>query len=317
MKVHARDYELMLEAYSGVSGDPTVFANDDIAHLVVHENMVLGAHMVPGLEVEPVETPSGIDITLRVLPGVKIKKPVHLCFGVLPESGEQNINIVAEIGSGAGVSLLAHCVFPNSVSVRHNMQAKIIIADNGFYGYDEVHFHGERAGATVIPRAKITLGEGASLRTGFQLTSGRVGELDIDYEVEAGPGSVTEMIARVFGYGSDKIRIREKCVLAGERARGIIKSRVAVKGRATSEVFSEMSAVGARSRGHVDCIEIVQEQGTARAVPVVDVFDSTAKVTHEAAIGSVDRKQLETLMARGLNQEQAVDLIIRGMLSPA
>jgi len=151
MKVHARDYQLMLEAYRGASGDPDVFANGDIAHLVVHENMVLGAHLVPGLEVDPVETPSGIDITLRVLPGVKIEKPVHLCFGVLPESGEQNINITAEVGSDASVNLLAHCVFPNSVSVRHNMQARITIADNGFYGYDEVHFHGERAGWSPAP----------------------------------------------------------------------------------------------------------------------------------------------------------------------
>ncbi|MBK5226747.1 MAG: SufD family Fe-S cluster assembly protein, partial [Thermoleophilia bacterium] len=55
---------------------------------------------------------------------------------------------------------------------------------------------------------------------------------------------------------------------------------------------------------------------SARAVPVVNVLDHTAKVTHEAAIGSVDGKQLETLMARGLSQEQAVDVIIRGMLTP-
>jgi Fe-S cluster assembly scaffold protein SufB len=37
-------------------------------------------------------------------------------------------------------------------------------------------------------------------------------------------------------------------------------------------------------------------------------------VTHEAAIGTVNRKELETLMARGLSEKEAVDLIIRGML---
>jgi Fe-S cluster assembly scaffold protein SufB len=39
-----------------------------------------------------------------------------------------------------------------------------------------------------------------------------------------------------------------------------------------------------------------------------------AKVTHEAAIGSVDQKQLETLMAHGLTPDEAVDLIIMGLL---
>jgi len=46
----------------------------------------------------------------------------------------------------------------------------------------------------------------------------------------------------------------------------------------------------------------------------VRVTHPQAKVTHEAAIGSVDQKQLEALMARGLSPEDAVDRIILGML---
>lgn len=37
-------------------------------------------------------------------------------------------------------------------------------------------------------------------------------------------------------------------------------------------------------------------------------------VTHEAAIGTVNHKELETLMARGLDEDAAVDIIIRAML---
>jgi len=40
-----------------------------------------------------------------------------------------------------------------------------------------------------------------------------------------------------------------------------------------------------------------------------------AKVTHGAAIGRVDQRQLETLMARGLSPKEAVDVIVRGILS--
>ena len=69
-----------------------------------------------------------------------------------------------------------------------------------------------------------------------------------------------------------------------------------------------------KARGHVDCMEIVQGQAKARAIPIVRVFHPEAKVTHEAAIGSVDKKELETLMARGLSPEQAVELIVSGIL---
>jgi Fe-S cluster assembly scaffold protein SufB len=44
------------------------------------------------------------------------------------------------------------------------------------------------------------------------------------------------------------------------------------------------------------------------------VNDPGAKVTHEAAIGSVDKRQMETLMAHGLTPEEAVDVIVKGIL---
>ena len=79
------------------------------------------------------------------------------------------------------------------------------------------------------------------------------------------------------------------------------------------EVLCGLDLAGARD--HVDCMEIVRDQAVVSAIPEVKVSHPQAKVTHEAAIGSVDSKQLETLMAHGLDPESAVDLIIRGMLT--
>ena len=59
----------------------------------------------------------------------------------------------------------------------------------------------------------------------------------------------------------------------------------------------------------------MQDQARANAVPTVQVNHPGAHVTHEAAIGSVDSKQLQTLMSRGLTEDAAVDLIIEGLLS--
>ena len=44
------------------------------------------------------------------------------------------------------------------------------------------------------------------------------------------------------------------------------------------------------------------------------VFDEGEKVTHEVAIGSVDKKQMETLISQGLDGSEAVDVIVRGLL---
>ena len=49
-------------------------------------------------------------------------------------------------------------------------------------------------------------------------------------------------------------------------------------------------------------------------IPRCNIRDERAKVTHEAAIGSIDKKQLETLMARGLDENEAIDVIVKGIL---
>jgi Fe-S cluster assembly scaffold protein SufB len=123
------------------------------------------------------------------------------------------------------------------------------------------------------------------------------------------------MNARINGKGDDIITIRETGNLLGEYSRGVLTSRVAVRDNAKAEVYNKIKASAAYARGHVDCKEIIQDNGIAKATPIVEVNNPKAHVTHEASIGSVDSKQLQTLMSRGLSEEEAVELIIQGLLS--
>ena len=43
------------------------------------------------------------------------------------------------------------------------------------------------------------------------------------------------------------------------------------------------------------------------------VNDKETKVT-DAAIGSIDKKQMQTFVATGLNEEEAIDVFVRGIL---
>ena len=82
----------------------------------------------------------------------------------------------------------------------------------------------------------------------------------------------------------------------------------------SSEVIGEVVGIGDDSRGHVDCMEVILDDATAKASPIVYARNPKAKVTHEAAIGSVDKKQLLTLMSRGLSEEESIDVIVGGLL---
>ncbi len=310
-----KEYEAMVDAYGKAGGDRSALLNKDVAKLVVHENRVLSADGVPGVRLRYEPKENGIMAELLVEEGIKVKRPVHLCFGVLPEEGLQEIELQVEVGSGAEVGVIAHCIFPNAVHIIHKMDAVITIGDNASFNYGETHYHGDFGGIEVIPKAKITLGEKALYENTFSLVEGCVGKLDFDYEVFSGARSVAELIAKVYGKKDDIIKIAERVNLDADGARSLIKTRVVLTDRATAEVIGETYGNAPYARGHVDCIELVNgEEAVAKAIPIVSVTNEKAKVTHEAAIGSIDRRQIETLMARGLDENEAVDVIVRGIL---
>ncbi|MDI6846342.1 MAG: SufD family Fe-S cluster assembly protein [Candidatus Saccharicenans sp.] len=284
-------------------------------HVVINANRVLSSRVVEGLEIEPEELPDGVKARLRVGRGVKIKQPVHLCFGMLPERGIQKILLDVEIEDEAEVNFMAHCTFPNAVDIQHLMEAEIRVGRGASYRYFERHWHSDQGMVRVVPAARIKLAEKARFSTEFELLKGRVGVIDIDYHTDCEAGSSAEMKARIFGRQDDIIKIKESASLEGEGSRAVLTTHIAVRDEARAEIYNELIARAPYSRGHVDCKEIIQGNGVARAVPVVEVHHPKAHVTHEAAIGSVDSKQLQTLMARGLSEDEAVDLIIEGLLS--
>jgi hypothetical protein len=308
------DLDLLMKAYGEAGGDKAILENSEIAHLVANGHKLLSMKSVEGLEVKAWETLSGISAKVTVKEGIKIKNPVHLCFGVLHKKGTQKIKMDVTLKKNSSAYFIAHCIFPKAEKVRHIMDAVVEIGENAEMRYSETHYHGLYGGIEVVPKAAVKIGRNGRYFADFTLTSGRVGTLDIDYAVDAGEDAVTELTARVFGHASDDIKIKEKVVLSGENARGLIKTRIAIEDEASAEVTGITEGNAAGARGHVDCLEIVKDNAVAKAVPIVSVTNPLAKVTHEAAIGSVDKRQMETLMAHGLTPEEAVDVIVKGIL---
>jgi Fe-S cluster assembly scaffold protein SufB len=310
----AAEYEAMLEAYREAGGDPAALAMPQVAALVVSADRVLAASEVPGVRFEAEERPHGVRARIVVEPGTRPERTVHLCFGMLPPEGRQEIESSFEIGAGADVRFLTHCTFPRATRLRHAMEATVRVGRGARMEYLEEHFHGPHGGISVVPRASVLVEEDGRFLSIFSLVRGRVGELEIAYDLRVGARGLAELTTKAFGRGTDRVSVEEVLHLDGEEARGMTRTRIAVRDEAVSEVSTTVEGNAPGARGHMDCAEIVRDRAIASNTPHVVVRDERAHVTHEAAIGTVNRKELETLMARGLDEDEAVDVIVRGML---
>lgn len=310
-----KEYEALLEAYSRAGGERKVLASREVGRLLIHENKVLGANRVEGLRLETEEFASGVRVRFLVEKGMRIERPVHLCFGLLPREGLQEIILQAKAEEGSKVSVIAHCLFPNAMRVIHRMDAELEIGPGAEFNYQETHYHGEFGGIEVIPKAKIRIAEKGVWRSSLSIVQGLVGKLDYEFEASCEEKAVAELLIKAYGKKDDELKVRERIHLNGRESRGLAKSRLVLIDRARGEVRGETYGNAPLARGHVDCLEIVNgEEAIARAIPIVEVRDRLAKVTHEAAIGSLDKKQIQTLMARGLEESEAIDVIVGGIL---
>jgi Fe-S cluster assembly scaffold protein SufB len=310
----ADEYQAILNAFQQAGGDPSKLATPRTAMLVISGNRVLAFSEVPGVHFESQELPNGVRARIVVDPEVKLAKPVHLCFGMLPAEGLQEIIADYEIGAGAQAEFLAHCTFPNALRLKHIMDARIHVGAGAKLTYREAHYHGPHGGIEVMPKAVVTVEAGGQFVTSFSLVHGRVGKLELDYDVIVLDRGVAELTTKAYGLAKDHVIVKESLHLDGEGARGLTKTRIAVRDQAISEVLTTAEGNAPLARGHMDCTEVVRGQATARNIPTVVVRNDRAHVTHEAAIGTVNHKELEALMARGLSEDDAVDVIIRGML---
>ncbi|MBO8153352.1 SufD family Fe-S cluster assembly protein [Thermovirga sp.] len=314
MKV-VEEYSQLLEIASRTGGGASALGDKDTVYMVVHANKIIGKNILPGVEIDAVETAEGIDAVITVTKGTIIEKPVHMCFGHLGHEGKQVIKSKMVIEDGARAEFLAHCIFPNAVEFLHAMEGEIQIGENASFAYREVHVHGREGKIKVRPKSKVVVGGNSSYIGDFTLVEGRVGDLDIEIEVEArGAHSHVDIRSKIYGKYDDICKIKDVILLNGEGSSALVKARVVLKDESKGSFLGLVDGAAAGARGHVDCTEVVQGRAVAEASPVVRASHPEAEVTHEAAIGRIADEKIEGLMAKGLSEEESIEVIVSGLL---
>ena len=287
--------------------------SEEVPKLLLHKNKVVGVKTINGIEIKTEETKSGVKAEVRVLKNHKIKEPIYMCFGVLEENYEQHIDLKFIIEENSEVKVYAFCTFPRSIKVVHKMIAEYELKKNSKFSYNEFHYHGQK-GALVDSRTTAKLDDNAKLSTSFTLLHGTVGDLFYYINSELKNKARFVAVAKIKSKDKDEVVVDENAKLLGKESAAILKSRLAVSDDARAKFTGEIVGIGDDSRGHVDCKEILIDNGRAETIPKLVVINKKSRLTHEAAIGSVDKKELQTLEARGLTREEAINLIVRGML---
>ncbi len=311
---YSKEFEMIAKAYEKSGGNVSNLLDGKIASVIISGNKVIGLNNIEGVKVVPRESDDRVKVQIVIEDNIKPAFPIHVCTGYIGKEGKQIVELDITVGNGAKVNFISHCSFPWGENFTHEAFMNFKIGKGAFVKYEDQHFHGEK-GINMISITRAVVEEGGKFYNSFEITKTRVGRLKVEMSLWLKENSSGELLTKIKGMEDDLIDVREVLHLDGEGAKGLAKSTVIALDRTKANVVNEAYGNAPNTKGHVECEEITKgEKVEVSTTPILKVRNDRSELTHEASIGRVNQKQLETLMAKGLTEEEATDFIIRGLI---
>jgi len=128
-----------------------------------------------------------------------------------------------------------------------------------------------------------------------------------------GENSVARFSSIVIASKTSFMDLGSRAILEGKGASAELITRAITRG---GTIISRGHILGsmAGTRGHLECKGLILEDGRIYAIPEIEGTVVGTELSHEAAVGKLARDEIEYLMSRGLDEDEATATIIRGFL---
>jgi len=249
---------------------------------------------------------------IKVEPGVQIEDPVQAAFMLGSTGSTQVIHNIIDLGEGSGLNILNGCTTSCQVfKGKHIGITEIYLSKGADLSYTMLHNWGEDI--EVYPVTGIRVDKDARFVSNYAAMTA-VKKL-VAYPtawVEAGGSARFNSI--IYSKNNSFFDMGASAVLNGEDSGAEIISRVVSEaGTVISRQMIEGRMPGCK--GHMECSGLLlDEKAVIHTIPELKGSDPDINLSHEAAVGKISSKELSYLMARGLTEEEARSLIIRGFL---
>lgn len=250
---------------------------------------------------------------VRARKGVKVQEPVQSCLFIKGSKTGQSVHNVVVVEEGAELNILGGCATAHDTrEAAHLGVTEFYVEKGGKLSFTMIHNWSEEA--AVRPRSAGLLGQDAVFCNNYILLQ-PVGNLQMYPSITlGGSGSVARFNSVVVAPKGSYVDSGNRIQLDAPNTRGEIIARTLTTG-GTIINRGFMSASRVPARGHLECKGLILGGGRIHAIPELDSDVDGVELSHEAAVGKIAQEEIEYLMARGLDEDQATSTIVRGFLN--
>ncbi|MDY0219775.1 MAG: SufD family Fe-S cluster assembly protein [Desulfobacterium sp.] len=249
---------------------------------------------------------------IQTKPGVKIEKPLQTCLHIAKDGYAQRVHNLIIVEEDSEVHIIAGCSTAGHVeSGLHLGLSEFFVKKGATLKYTMIHEWGRKI--VVRPKTAVHVEEGGVFISNY-ISLKPVGSLvsnPVTYLEKNATARFNSILVAGEGTYMDVGSVVE---LRGPGARAEIISRaIAAGGTIISRGHLKSMVPGVK--GHLECKGLILKNGLLHAIPELSGFTPGVELSHEAAVGKIDRREIEYLMARGLDEEEAISTIVRGFLN--
>ena len=225
----------------------------------------------------------------------------------------QNVHNMVIIEEEAEAHIITGC------SVAHGTKAgahlgisEFFVKKNASLTFTMVHNWSDAV--AVRPRSAGVVEEGGTFLNNYVLLK-PVKDLQMYPSIALnGPNAVARFNSVVVATEGSHLDMGNRVIMNAPNTRCEIIARTIAAG-GTIINRGHIAAHHVPSKGHLECQGLILGGGRIWAIPELDGTEEGVELSHEASVGKIAQEEIEYLMARGLDENEATSTIVRGFLN--
>jgi Fe-S cluster assembly scaffold protein SufB len=249
---------------------------------------------------------------VRVPAGKKSSMPVQTCLMLGSKKVSQTVHNIIVVEEEASLDIITGCTSKRGVEEGlHLGITEMYVKKGATLNFTMIHNWAEQIG--VRPRTVVNVEEGGTYISNY-ICLKPVRSVQAYPTVRLnGKGAVTRLNTIAIAHSGSELDLGSRAIFNAPETRAELVSRtITIGGKMIAR--GEMIANEKGAKGHLECKGLVIGKGSQLAIPVLEANVDDVELTHEAAVGKIAKDQVEYLMARGISEEEAVGMIVRGFL---
>lgn len=252
---------------------------------------------------------------VRSLPGTKEVMPVQACMFISDTDVMQTAHNIVIAEENSELHLITGCATGDDISsAMHVGVSEMYLKPGSKITFTMVHNWAEEV--EVRPRTAIKLADNSTYINNYILTS-PVSTIQSFPTAYCDGKNSRAIFQSIQGGKKDSIiDVGSRAILNAEGAKAEVISRAVAQDE--SQIFARGHLAGnvPNVKGHLECQGLVlSDDSFIYAVPELEASSTNLEMSHEAAVGKISEDEINYLTSRGIPEEEAESMIVRGFLN--